>query len=40
MIEVVMNAETMASVVRKAGGATAAFKEEPLANWLRSNNGN
>jgi len=38
MIEVVMNAETMASVVRSAGGATAAFKLEPLANWIKSNN--
>jgi len=38
MIEVVMNAETMASIVRSAGGAAAAFKVEPLANWIKQNN--
>lgn len=39
MIEVVLNAETIASIYIKAGGATAAlFKHDTLANWLRVHN--
>jgi phosphatidylinositol-4,5-bisphosphate 3-kinase len=40
MIEVVLNAETTANITRKAGGATAAFKSDPLANWLNKENEN
>jgi phosphatidylinositol kinase/protein kinase (PI-3 family) len=40
MIEVVMDSETMASIVRNAGGAAAAFKNDPLANWIKSHNPN
>lgn len=35
MIEAVSNAKTIASIQKSAGGVTAAFKETPLANWLR-----
>jgi len=38
MIEVVLNAETLAKITRSAGGASAAFKEEPLAQWLQQHN--
>lgn len=38
MIEVVMNADTMANITKNAGGATAAFRADPLANWLREHN--
>ncbi|KAJ9443675.1 Phosphatidylinositol 3-kinase 2 [Diplonema papillatum] len=35
MIEVVLNAETIASITRDQGGAGSAFSEEPMLNWLR-----
>jgi len=35
MIEVVLNAETCANITKNAGGATAAFRADPLANWLK-----
>jgi len=38
MIEVVNNAKTCAYITKAAGGASAAFREEPIANWLRENN--
>jgi hypothetical protein len=38
MIEVVLNSMTSAAITRTAGGAAAAFKEDPIANWLRENN--
>ncbi|EGC30605.1 hypothetical protein DICPUDRAFT_58194 [Dictyostelium purpureum] len=38
MIEVVLNAETTAKIQKSAGGATAAFKLDPLANWLLQHN--
>lgn len=37
-IEVVPDAETTAAITREAGGARAAFKEDPVANWLRKHN--
>jgi phosphatidylinositol-4,5-bisphosphate 3-kinase len=33
-----MNAETTAHISREAGGARAAFQEDPLANWLHVHN--
>ena len=38
MLEVVMNAETTSSIQKAAGGAKAAFAEDPIANWLREQN--
>jgi len=38
MIEVVLNSETMANITKNAGGATAAFRADPLANWIREHN--
>jgi len=38
MIEVVLNSETVANITKTAGGATAAFRVDPLANWLRGHN--
>ncbi|GAM25539.1 hypothetical protein SAMD00019534_087140 [Acytostelium subglobosum LB1] len=38
MIEVVLNSETTAKIQKSAGGATAAFKLDPLANWLLNHN--
>jgi hypothetical protein len=35
---VVPEAETTAAIQKAAGGVTAAFRQTPLANWLRSNN--
>eukprot|EP01064_Diplonema_japonicum_P015114 TRINITY_DN22880_c0_g1_i1.p1 TRINITY_DN22880_c0_g1~~TRINITY_DN22880_c0_g1_i1.p1 ORF type:complete len:1152 (+),score=273.25 TRINITY_DN22880_c0_g1_i1:71-3457(+) len=40
MIEVVLNAETIASITKKAGGAAMAFAEDPMINWLRQQNCN
>jgi hypothetical protein len=37
MIEIVLNSETVANITKTAGGATAAFRVDPLANWLRGN---
>ena len=37
-IEVVLNADTTASISREAGGARAAFQEDPLAKWLQVHN--
>jgi phosphatidylinositol kinase/protein kinase (PI-3 family) len=39
MIEVVLGADTMANITKNAGGAKAAlFREDPLANWIKSHN--
>jgi hypothetical protein len=39
MIEVVLNAQTTAAIAKESGyGAKAAFKEDPLKNWLVKNN--
>jgi phosphatidylinositol-4,5-bisphosphate 3-kinase len=38
MIEVVLNADTTASISKRAGGATAAFYVDPLAKWLQKHN--
>ena len=38
MIEVVLNSTTTAAITREAGGATAAFKKSPIANWLSQYN--
>jgi hypothetical protein len=35
MIEAVPNSKTVARIQMEAGGATAAFKQTPLMNWLR-----
>lgn len=35
MIEVVLNAETLAKITKNV---TAAFKDDPLMNWLKQNN--
>eukprot|EP00026_Physarum_polycephalum_P001561 Phypoly_transcript_01563.p1 GENE.Phypoly_transcript_01563~~Phypoly_transcript_01563.p1 ORF type:complete len:1080 (-),score=193.50 Phypoly_transcript_01563:61-3189(-) len=35
MIEAVPNSQTVAHIQQEAGGATAAFKQTPLMNWLR-----
>lgn len=37
-IEVVLNASTTAHITRDAGGAKAAFKVEPINDWLRAQN--
>lgn len=37
-IEVVLNSETTAKISKQSGGATAAFKEEPLDTWMKKNN--
>eukprot|EP01063_Lacrimia_lanifica_P008012 TRINITY_DN1514_c0_g2_i1.p1 TRINITY_DN1514_c0_g2~~TRINITY_DN1514_c0_g2_i1.p1 ORF type:complete len:1150 (+),score=399.61 TRINITY_DN1514_c0_g2_i1:130-3579(+) len=37
MIEVVVNSDTIANITYQAGGASAAFHEDPLINWLRQN---
>lgn len=36
--KVVPDAETTAAIQKAAGGVTAAFKQTPLANWLRVHN--
>jgi len=38
MIEVVLNSMTTAAITRDAGGATAAFREDPIDRWIRDNN--
>jgi phosphatidylinositol kinase/protein kinase (PI-3 family) len=38
MIEIVLNSDTIANITRRDGGAQAAFREEPLMNWLRGYN--
>src|SRR5688572_3270092 len=38
MIEVVLNSDATASISKRAGGATAAFYEDPLAKWLQKHN--
>ena len=38
LIEVVLNAKTTAEIHKAAGGASAAFRQDPLANWLRQHN--
>eukprot|EP01061_Rhynchopus_euleeides_P011053 TRINITY_DN20639_c0_g1_i1.p1 TRINITY_DN20639_c0_g1~~TRINITY_DN20639_c0_g1_i1.p1 ORF type:complete len:1020 (+),score=371.91 TRINITY_DN20639_c0_g1_i1:7-3066(+) len=35
MIEVVLDSETIANITKKSGGASMAFKEDPMINWLR-----
>jgi hypothetical protein len=37
-IEVVVNSATTAAITREAGGARAAFREDPIANWIRKHN--
>jgi len=38
MIEVVLDADTIANITKSAGGATAAFRVDPIANWIKSKN--
>lgn len=38
LIEVVLNSETTANITKQAGGASAAFKSDPLVKWLRKQN--
>eukprot|EP01117_Protostelium_nocturnum_P006783 TRINITY_DN2436_c0_g1_i2.p1 TRINITY_DN2436_c0_g1~~TRINITY_DN2436_c0_g1_i2.p1 ORF type:complete len:1251 (+),score=411.48 TRINITY_DN2436_c0_g1_i2:224-3976(+) len=38
MIEVVLNSDTVANITRQYGGATAAFRSVPIANWLKQQN--
>jgi len=38
LIEVVRNAKTTAEITKLAGGATAAFKQDIIANWLKQFN--
>eukprot|EP01132_Coremiostelium_polycephalum_P002852 gene2852-3543_t len=38
LIEVVQNAETAARIQAAAGGMTGAFKQTPIANWLKNHN--
>eukprot|EP00760_Papus_ankaliazontas_P013259 PhM_4_TR15671/c0_g1_i2/m.57937/K00922/PIK3CA_B_D; phosphatidylinositol-4,5-bisphosphate 3-kinase catalytic subunit alpha/beta/delta len=38
MIEVVLSSDTVANITRRDGGAQAAWKEEPLMNFLRLHN--
>lgn len=38
MIEVVLNAMTTAAITNAAGGATAAFRDDPIDNWIREQN--
>eukprot|EP00727_Mastigamoeba_balamuthi_P000750 m51a1_g10672 putative phosphatidylinositol- -diphosphate 3-kinase (1278) ;mRNA; f:26325-31812 len=38
MIEIVQHSRTTAEIHKMAGGATSVFRQDPLANWLRSNN--
>eukprot|EP01136_Pigoraptor_vietnamica_P032641 Opistho-1_new@94732 len=40
MIEVVLNAETVANIQQAKGGAMASFKDEILRDWLRAQNPN
>ncbi|KAJ1511186.1 Phosphatidylinositol 4,5-bisphosphate 3-kinase catalytic subunit gamma isoform [Coelomomyces lativittatus] len=37
-IQMIPDAETVSSIQLKYGGSTAAFKEEPLAHWIKSHN--
>eukprot|EP00708_Paratrimastix_pyriformis_P002409 GAFH01001155.1.p1 GENE.GAFH01001155.1~~GAFH01001155.1.p1 ORF type:complete len:549 (+),score=288.11 GAFH01001155.1:132-1649(+) len=37
-LEIVLNSKTTAHITKESGGATAAFSETPLAEWLRSKN--
>ena len=38
MIEVVLNAETVSNIQLSYGGSTAAFKDQPIYEWLRQQN--
>jgi phosphatidylinositol-4,5-bisphosphate 3-kinase len=38
LIEVVLNAETVSSIQISFGGSTAAFKDQPLEEWLQKHN--
>jgi len=38
MIEVVRNAETVSKVQVAFGGSTAAFRDQPLDEWIRKQN--
>jgi len=38
MIEIVLDSETTANIQKAAGGVTAAFRQTPLANWLKERN--
>eukprot|EP00743_Colponemidia_sp_Colp-15_P005837 GILK01006272.1.p1 GENE.GILK01006272.1~~GILK01006272.1.p1 ORF type:complete len:1076 (+),score=202.77 GILK01006272.1:69-3230(+) len=38
MLEIVLNSDTLANIHKWAGGATAAFSEKPVHNWLKQFN--
>lgn len=38
MIEVVLNAETVSNIQQKYGGSTAAFRDQPIQEWIRAQN--
>jgi hypothetical protein len=38
MIEVVLNAETVSNIQQAYGGSTAAFRDTPLDEWIRTHN--
>ena len=38
MIELVLNAETVSGIQLTYGGSTAAFRDTPLSEWIRSHN--
>ena len=38
LIEVIPNAETIASITQAAGGAMAAFRDDPITSWLQMHN--
>ncbi len=38
MIEVVLNSSTTGEIQRERGGASAAFKKTPIAEWLAEKN--
>jgi len=39
MIEIVLGSDTIANITKKYGGATAAFRVAPIADWLQKQNG-
>jgi len=38
MIEIVLNSETVSNIQQAYGGSTAAFRDTPLADWIRNQN--
>ncbi|KAI3637772.1 hypothetical protein MIR68_004421 [Amoeboaphelidium protococcarum] len=38
LIEVVLNSDTVSNIQQQYGGSTAAFKDQPIDEWLRKNN--